>query len=180
MQKTIYTCPMHPEIKKNTSGKCPKCFMNLEKINESNDSSHFMSNVRLSVHATAHCLTGCAIGEILGMVIATHFNWHNFLAIAVSVALAFFFGYSLTLIPLLRHAMKLKHAFSIAFATDTLSITTMEFMDNLIIVLIPGALDASLTDSLFWGSLIGSLIIAFIVTIPVNYLLIKKGIRHHH
>lgn len=128
--------------------------------------------------ATTHCLIGCSIGEVGGMVLTTAFNLSNFLSILISIILAFFFGYLLTLIPLIRHNLSFKKAFGIAIASDTLSISTMEFMDNLIIILIPQALNAKLNDPLFWESLIASLIVAFIVAVPVNYFLIKKGKGH--
>jgi hypothetical protein len=128
--------------------------------------------------ATTHCLTGCAIGEILGMVIATALDWSDAASIALSVLLAFFFGYSLTLGPVLRAGLAFRRAVRIALAADTVSITTMELVDNAFIVLVPGALAAGLTDSLFWWSLLVSLAIAFVVTLPVNRWLIARGRGH--
>ena len=131
-----------------------------------------------AVQATLHCLTGCAIGEILGMVLATAFGWGNALSIAVSVALAFVFGYALTLSPVLRAGVPLRKALRLAAASDTVSIATMELVDNLFILLVPGALAAGLTDDLFWWSLLVSLVIAFVLTVPVNRLLIAHGRGH--
>lgn len=131
-----------------------------------------------AVRATLHCLTGCAIGEILGMVIATAFGWGNALSIAVSIALAFVFGYALTLSPVLRAGVPLRKALRLAAASDTVSIATMELVDNLFILLLPGALAAGLTDDLFWWSLLVSLVIAFVLTVPVNRLLIAHGRGH--
>jgi hypothetical protein len=138
-------------------------------------------SLNTAVMATAHCLLGCSIGEILGMVISAGLDLSNFYSIIISIFLAFVFGYSLTLLPLNRH-LGFKKALRIAVASDTASISTMELMDNLVIVLIPSALDAKLTDLLFWGSLAVSLVVAFLVTVPVNYILIKRGLGHamHH
>ena len=133
---------------------------------------------RLAFSATAHCLTGCAIGEVLGIVIGTALGWGNVATIALAVVLAFFFGYSLTMLPLLRSGLALATVLPLAFASDTLSITIMEIVDNLIIVLIPGAMDAGLTSALFWGSLAFSLVVAFVAAFPVNRWLIARGKGH--
>ncbi len=133
---------------------------------------------RAAVQATVHCLTGCAIGEVLGMVLATAFGWGNALSIAASVVLAFAFGYSLTLGPVLRAGVPLRRSLGLAFASDTVSITTMELVDNGFILLVPGALAAGLGDPLFWWSLAASLAIAFVVTVPVNRWLISRGRGH--
>ena len=117
---------------------------------------------RLAFSATAHCLTGCAIGEVLGMVIGTALGWGNVATIALAVVLAFFFGYSLTMVPLLRSGLALATVLPLAFASDTLSITIMEIVDNLIMVAIPGAMDAGLTSLFFWGSLAFALAVAFV------------------
>jgi len=130
-----------------------------------------------AVSATLHCLTGCAIGEILGMVIATALGLSNAPSIVISILLAFLFGYGLTVRPLLR-AVGRWRAIRLAFASDTASITTMEIVDNLFILAVPGALAAGLTDGLFWWSLIVSLVIAFAVTVPVNRWLIGRGKGH--
>jgi hypothetical protein len=141
---------------------------------------------RTAVSATLHCLTGCAIGEVLGLVLATIFGWGNGLSIAASVLLAFFFGYSLTMIPLLRAALTPRQALPLALASDTFSIATMELVDSITVLLIPGAMDAGLGDPLFWGSLAGALFIAFWAAVPVNRWLIARGKghavvhQHHH
>ena len=131
----------------------------------------------MAVSATLHCLTGCAIGEILGMVLATALNLGNAASIAVSIVLAFAFGYGLTIRSLLA-AVGARRALRLAFASDTVSITTMEIVDNLFILAVPGALAAGLADGLFWWSLIVSLVIAFAVTVPVNRWLIGQGRGH--
>jgi hypothetical protein len=128
--------------------------------------------------ATVHCLTGCAIGEILGLVLGTAFGWANGTTIAASIALAFFFGYSLTMLPLLRADLSVRQALPLAFASDTLSIATMELLDTLTVLVIPGAMDAGLGDLLFWGSLAGALFIAFWAAFPVNRWLITRGKGH--
>jgi uncharacterized protein DUF4396 len=133
---------------------------------------------RTAVQATLHCLTGCAIGEILGMVIATALGLGNASSIAISIALAFVFGYALTLRPVVRAGIPLSRAFRLAFASDTLSITTMEIVDNAFILAVPGAMAAGLADGLFWWSLLLSLVIAFLVTVPVNRWLIGRGRGH--
>ena len=133
---------------------------------------------RLAFSATAHCLTGCAIGEVLGLVIGTLLGWGNFATIILAVVLAFFFGYSLTMLPLLRSGIALAATLPLAFASDTLSITAMEIVDNLIVLLIPGAMDAGLGSLLFWGSLAFSLAVAFVAAFPVNRWLIARGKGH--
>ena len=133
---------------------------------------------RLSFSATAHCLTGCAIGEVLGLVIGSALGWGNLATIALAVVLAFFFGYSLTMVPLLRAGVALASAIPLAFASDTLSITVMEIVDNLILLLIPGAMEAGPLDLLFWGSLAVALAVAFVAAFPVNRYLIARGRGH--
>jgi hypothetical protein len=133
---------------------------------------------RLAFSATAHCLTGCAIGEILGLVLATTFGWGNALSIAVATALAFLFGYSFTLVPLLRAGIAVGAAIGLALASDTLSIVVMEIVDNAVILVWPGAMDAGLRDLLFWASLAISLVIAFVAAFPVNRALIARGRGH--
>jgi hypothetical protein len=133
---------------------------------------------RLAVKATNHCLTGCGIGEVLGMVLATWWGWGDAASIALAVALAFFFGYLLTLIPLLRAGTVLGAAIGIALVADTLSITTMEIVDNAILVLWPGAMDAYLDDALFWISLGIALAVAWGPTFLVNRALIRRGKGH--
>jgi hypothetical protein len=133
---------------------------------------------RLAFSATAHCLAGCSIGEVLGMIIGTASGWGNWATVALSVALAFVFGYSFTLLPLLRSGIRTGRALGLAFASDTLSITIMEIIDNAVMLFIPGAMDAGLTTLLFWGSLIFSLILAGITAFPVNRWLISRGQGH--
>lgn len=133
---------------------------------------------RTAFSATLHCLTGCAIGEVLGIVIGTALGWSTVATIALAIVLAFFFGYGLTMLPLLRSGMALGAAIPLAFASDTLSITVMEIVDNLIIVVIPGAMDAGLGSLLFWGSLAFALAVAFVAAFPVNRYLISRGKGH--
>jgi hypothetical protein len=133
---------------------------------------------RTAVSATLHCLTGCAIGEVLGMVLATWWGWGDGPSIALATVLAFLFGYSLTVRPVLRTGLGLRRAVRVALAADTLSILTMELVDNGVVVAVPGALEAGLTDALFWGSLALSLVVAFVVTVPVNRALIARGRGH--
>ncbi len=133
---------------------------------------------RVAFSATAHCLTGCAIGEVLGMVIGTALGWGNAATIALAVGLAFLFGYSLTMLPLLRSGMALGAVLPLAFASDTLSITVMEIVDNLIMLAVPGAMEAGPTSLLFWGSLAFALAVAFVAAFPVNRYLIARGRGH--
>jgi hypothetical protein len=133
---------------------------------------------RAAVAATLHCLTGCAIGEVLGMVVATALGWGDVPSVASAVVLAFFFGYLLTIAAVLRAAVPFRQAVRIALASDTASIATMEVVDNAFVVLVPGALAAGLTDALFWWSLGASLVVAFVVTVPVNRWLIARGRGH--
>ena len=139
-----------------------------------------MSGTRNSValSATIHCLTGCAIGEVLGMVIGTARGWEAGPTIALSVLLAFVFGYALTMLPLLRSGMPMRRAVGLALAADTVSIAIMEIVDNAIMVAIPGAMEAGLRSPLFWGSLTGALLIAGAVAFPVNRWLIDRGKGH--
>jgi len=133
---------------------------------------------RAAAQATLHCLTGCAIGEVLGLVLATWWGWSNAPSVVLSVVLAFGFGYSLTMLPVLRSGVALRQALLVALAADTVSIATMEVMDTAVVLAVPGAMDAGLRDPLFWGSLAGSLVVAFVVTVPVNRLLIARGRGH--
>ena len=141
---------------------------------------------RTAVSATVHCLTGCAIGEILGMVIGTGLGWGNLATVVLSVVLAFFFGYSLTMLPLLRSGLSLGSVLPLAFAADTVSIAVMEVVDNMVMVIIPGAMAAGPLTLLFWGSLAFSLAVAFVAAFPVNRYLIARGKghavvhEHHH
>ncbi|MFE9747051.1 DUF4396 domain-containing protein [Saccharothrix saharensis] len=131
-----------------------------------------------AIGATLHCLTGCALGEVLGMTIGTAAGFGDAATIALSVALAFAFGYALTARRVRRTGLPLRRAVRIALVADTLSITVMELVDNLVLVAIPGAMDAGVADAMFWLSLAGALAIAFIVTVPVNRRLIAQGRGH--
>jgi Domain of unknown function (DUF4396) len=132
----------------------------------------------VAVSATLHCLTGCAIGEVAGMAIGTALGFSDWGTVALAVALAFVFGYTLTSLPLLRAGLALATVVPIALASDTASIAVMEIVDNAIVVVIPGALEAELGDLLFWGSLAFSLFIAGIVALPLNRWLIARGKGH--
>jgi uncharacterized membrane protein YbjE (DUF340 family) len=140
--------------------------------------SHQQSLNRSAFTATLHCLTGCAIGEVLGMILATWWGWGSAASIALSVVLAFTFGYSLTLGPVLRAGVPFRRALPVAFASDTASISVMEIVDNAFILLVPGAIAAGLSDALFWWSLGTSLVIAFVFALPVNRWLIVRGRGH--
>jgi hypothetical protein len=142
---------------------------------------------RTAFTATLHCLTGCAIGEVLGMIIGTALGWSNPATIALSVVLAFLFGYSLTMLPLLRSGLALGVALPLAFASDSLSIAVMEIADSAVILAIPGAMEAGLSSLLFWASLAFALIVAFCFAYPLNRYLIARGqghavvhSHHHH
>ena len=131
-----------------------------------------------AISATLHCLTGCAIGEVLGMVLATWWGWSNVPSILLAIVLAFFFGYLLTFTSVRRHGLTPGAAIKVALAADTVSIAVMELIDNAFIVVVPGAMDAGLVDLLFWSSLVASLVIAFAVTVPVNRAMIVRGRGH--
>ncbi|MCP2247343.1 DUF4396 domain-containing protein [Lentzea aerocolonigenes] len=136
------------------------------------------SLTKQAVSATLHCLTGCAIGEVLGMIIGTALGWSNLATVALSVLLAFFFGYSLTMRPVLKAGVAFKVAIGVAFAADTLSIAVMEIVDNGIMLVVPGAMEAGLGSWLFWASLAFALVVAFVLTVPVNRWLISRGKGH--
>ena len=141
---------------------------------------------RQAIVATLHCLTGCAIGEILGLVIGTALGWSDGSTIALAIGLAFLFGYGFTITPVMRAGLSFGSALGVALAADTLSITVMEAVDNAVILLVPGAMDAGLASLLFWASLAFALAVAFVVTVPVNRALIARGRghavvhQHHH
>jgi hypothetical protein len=141
---------------------------------------------RLAISATTHCLTGCAIGELSGMAIATAFGWGNLASIATAVVLAYFFGFGLTAVPLVRAGLAASVVVSTALAADTVSITIMEAIDNLFVVLIPNAMDAGLTDALFYGSIAGGFAIAYPFAFLANRYMIARGKghavvhEHHH
>jgi hypothetical protein len=133
---------------------------------------------RVAFSATVHCLTGCAIGEVLGMVIGTALGWGDWETIALAVVLAFFFGYSFTMVPLLRSGIALAAAVPVALAADTISIAVMEIVDNAIMLLVPGAMEAGLDNIRFWASLAFALLVAGAVAYPVNRALIARGRGH--
>jgi uncharacterized protein DUF4396 len=133
---------------------------------------------RLAFAATVHCLTGCAIGEVLGMVIGTALSWRNLATVVLSVVLAFFFGYALTVRPLLQAGIATGSVLRLAFASDTASIAIMEVVDNALMLVIPGAMQAPLDSGLFWWSLVLSLLLAGSAAFPVNRWLISRGRGH--
>ena len=133
---------------------------------------------RQAISATLHCLTGCAIGEVLGLVIATALGWADAPSIALAIALAFVFGYAFTVTPVMRAGLSFKQAVRVALIADTVSITVMEVVDNAVIVLVPGAMAAGLRDGLFWATLAVALALAFLVTVPVNRAMIARGKGH--
>ena len=133
---------------------------------------------RLAVRATTHCMTGCAIGEVLGLAVGIAAGWGNALSIFIAIMLAFVFGYSLTMLPLLRSGMAFRMAARLALVADTASITLMEIVDNLIMLLVPGAMEAGLDTILFWNSMALSLGVAWVAALPLNRWLIKRGMGH--
>jgi hypothetical protein len=145
---------------------------------QGHDHGHEESVDRMALSATLHCLTGCALGEVAGVIIGTALGWSNGPTIVLAIVLAFVFGYSLTSLPLLRAGLALAVVAPIAFASDTLSIAVMEIVDNAIILVIPGAMDAGLDDVLFWGSLSFALFIAGFFAYPVNRWLLQRGKGH--
>ena len=140
--------------------------------------AHGASLNRLAFSATWHCLTGCAIGEVLGLAIGTALGWGNLPTIVLAIVLAFLFGYSFTAVPLLRSGLALGAAAGVALAADTISIAVMELVDNAVILVVPGAMEAGLGDALFWGSLAFALAVAFVAAYPVNRWLIARGRGH--
>ena len=133
---------------------------------------------RTAVSATLHCLTGCAIGEVAGMVVGTALGWTALPTVVLSVVLAFAFGYALTIRPVLRSGLALTAAVPVALAADTVSIAVMEVVDNAVMLLVPGAMDAGLGNPLFWAALAVALVVAFVITVPVNRALIARGKGH--
>lgn len=133
---------------------------------------------RMAASATLHCLTGCAIGEVLGMVIGTALGWSNTPTIVLAVVLAFFFGYALTIVGLRKSGLGWRRLVRLALAADTVSIIVMEIVDNGVMMVVPGAMDAGLTSGLFWGALALALLVAFLVTTPINKWIIGKGKGH--
>ena len=132
----------------------------------------------VALRSTLHCLTGCAIGEVLGLVLSTALGWHDLPSIVLATVLAFAFGYSFTFVPLMASGMTFPAAARVALAGDTVSIVVMEIVDNAVVIAVPGAMNAGLTDALFWGSLAGGLILAFFAAYPVNAWMISRGMGH--
>ncbi|WP_037264077.1 DUF4396 domain-containing protein [Kibdelosporangium aridum] len=139
---------------------------------------HAKASWSTAASATLHCLTGCAIGEVLGMVIGTWLGLGNVATIVLAVALAFVFGYALTMRGVLKAGLTAKQALKVALAADTLSIVVMEVVDNAIMIGVPGAMDAGLGSWLFWGALAFALAVAFVLTVPVNKWMIGRGRGH--
>jgi len=139
---------------------------------------HHDSSWRTAISATLHCLTGCAIGEVLGLVLATWWGWADAPSIALAIGLAFFFGYLLTFGSARRAGLDVRAAIRLALAADTVSILVMELIDNGFVLAVPGAMDAGLASWLFWSSLFASLVIAFVATVPVNRWMISRGRGH--
>lgn len=144
-----------------------------------------VSTTRLAARATTHCMTGCAIGEVLGLVIATAAGWGVAASIALAIGLAFVFGYGLTMLPLLGSGLPFARATGLALAADTASITVMEVVDNAVVLVVPGAMDAGLDSGLFWGTLVVGLAVAWVAAFPLNRWLIGRGrghavVRGHH
>ncbi len=136
------------------------------------------SLTRQAIDATWHCLAGCAIGEVLGVVIGTALGWHNLATVLLAIALAFVFGYAFTMWSVLRSGLSFRRALGVALAADTVSIAVMELVDNAVILAVPGAMDSGVTSALFWATLAVSLAVAFVVTVPVNRALIARGRGH--
>jgi uncharacterized protein DUF4396 len=128
--------------------------------------------------ATLHCLTGCAIGEVAGMVIGTAAGLHNAATVVLSIALAFAFGYGLTMRGVIRAGVGMRQALMVALAADTVSIAVMELLDNVVVLAVPGAMEAGLASLLFWASLAFSLVVAFVLTTPINRAMIGRGEGH--
>ncbi|MGW7369591.1 DUF4396 domain-containing protein [Streptomyces sp. NPDC054841] len=147
-------------------------------VHEGHEGHHGGASWSMAARATLHCLTGCAIGEVLGMIIGTALGWGNAPTMVLAIALAFFFGYALTLSAVVRAGLSLKAAVGVALAADTLSIVVMELVDNGVLLLVPGAMDAHLSDGLFWGALALAFLVAFLVTTPVNKWMIGRGKGH--
>jgi hypothetical protein len=137
-----------------------------------------MTSWSTAARATLHCLTGCAIGEVLGMVIGTALGWPALPTVVLAIALAFVFGYALTMRGVLRAGVGFRSALKIALAADTVSIAVMEIVDNAVVLAVPGAMEAGLASGVFWGSLAFALLAAFVLTLPVNRWLISRGRGH--
>ncbi|RYY47105.1 MAG: DUF4396 domain-containing protein [Chitinophagaceae bacterium] len=137
-------------------------------------------NIKLAVSATLHCLLGCGIGEVVGMIIATYFGFSMTSSLVISIVLGFVFGFALGIIPLLRKGISFSQSLKIVLVAEGLSIAVMEAFEVLTQVFIPGVMDAHLSDWIFWLGMIAGLIVGFIAAFPVNYYMIKRGVRHQH
>lgn len=154
----------------NHSAEKPKQILKAEKD----------STFKLAVSATLHCLLGCGIGEVTGIIIGTYLGWGMFSTMALAIILGFIFGFLLGIIPLLRKGFSVKSAFKIVFAAEFLSIVVMEAFEAGTQLVIPGVMEAGLTDTIFWLGMFAALIVGFIAAFPVNYYMIKRGVRHQH
>jgi Domain of unknown function (DUF4396) len=160
-----------------------RCLIPLPGMMRSMDHQLQRASWATAAAATLHCLTGCAIGEVLGMVIGTAAGLHNAATVVLSIVLAFVFGYALTMRGVMRAGLDFRGALKVAFAADTVSIAVMELLDNAFIIVVPGAMNAGLASMLFWASLAASLLVAFVLTTPVNRWMISRGNGHavvHH
>lgn len=137
-------------------------------------------NLKLAVSATIHCLIGCGIGEVVGVIIGTYLEWNMLDTMILAVILGFVFGFALGIIPLLRKGYGIKQAFKIVFAAEALSIAVMEAFEVGTQIVIPGVMEAGLTDAIFWAGMGAALVVGFIAALPVNYFMIKRGVRHQH
>lgn len=138
------------------------------------------STFKLAVSATLHCLLGCGIGEVVGMIIGTYLGWSMMPTMILAIILGFVFGFALGIMPLLRKGFGLKEAFKIVFAAEFLSIAVMEAFEVGTQIAIPGVMEASLTDAIFWLGMLAALFVGFLAALPVNYYMIKRGVQHHH
>lgn len=134
----------------------------------------------LAVSATLHCLIGCGIGEVVGVVIGTYLGWGMLATMTLAIILGFVFGFLLGIIPLMRKGFNVREAFKIVFAAEFLSILVMEAFEAGTQVFIPGVMEAGLTDTIFWAGMLAALVVGFLAALPVNYYMIKKGVRHQH
>ncbi|MEV6107603.1 DUF4396 domain-containing protein [Streptomyces sp. NPDC051940] len=168
----------HPEHAHHAAPVVPDAHSEAHEGHGAAHQGHGPASWSMAVKATLHCLTGCAIGEVLGMAIGTALAWHNAPTLALSIVLAFFFGYSLTFWAVTRAGLSLRAAVGVALAADTVSIAVMELVDNASLLVIPGAMDAQLSDALFWWALALAFAVAFVVTTPVNKWMIGRGRGH--
>ena len=160
----------HKISHENHSAEEHKRFLKSEK------ESHF----KLAVSATLHCLLGCGIGEVVGIVIGTYFGWNMLPTMVLGIILGFIFGFLLGIVPLLRKGFSVKNAFKIVFAAEFISIAVMEAFEVGTQIVIPGVMEAGLTDTIFWSGMLAALAVGFIAAFPVNYYMIKRGVRHQH